>query len=499
MNSCTDNERIELQVENFGPIAEAKVDMRSLNVFVGPSNSGKSYLATLIYAIHRFLREYESIDNFNDLLNDTSPESIIEELAENQVIVDYFQTFADSPISNIVPAQVINEICTASIKTAYRSFTFQLERYFTVDHLGELIRRRAKAATIRFVKQQSDRSKMPTMELKLERASGDALFKIEQPDENSVVITDEQTEWIRKNFTSFGSGESFLDVENEFQFQFIFKILKQTFHAIAAPFITEAFHLPADRAGVMRLQTALLVSLAAKLTDYGISELEANALITGLYADFLGVLIGIEDESKQTSEANLEIAKSIESNILKGSVCTKNLKPKLTEILFHPDGWGSDLALTSASSMTLELVPLVLYLRHLILPGNVLIVEEPESHIYPQMQVELIRQLAMVANSGVRVIVTTHSNLIVEELANIVLRSKVQPKGPIPTNSNLNYALNPNQVGVWRFEEGKNTLGSKLTEIVLNESDLYPSGFDSAETEIHNQWAVITDSIENNS
>ena len=44
---------LELEVKNFGPIVEAKIDLRPLTVFVGPSNTGKSYLAILIYALHQ--------------------------------------------------------------------------------------------------------------------------------------------------------------------------------------------------------------------------------------------------------------------------------------------------------------------------------------------------------------------------------------------------------------------------------------------------------------
>ena len=43
-----------LEVANLGPIVEAIVDLRPLTVLVGPSNTGKSYLAILIYALHRF-------------------------------------------------------------------------------------------------------------------------------------------------------------------------------------------------------------------------------------------------------------------------------------------------------------------------------------------------------------------------------------------------------------------------------------------------------------
>jgi len=53
MNEQIMDESIELEVADFGPIAEARIDLRPLTVFVGPSNTGKSYLAILIYALHK--------------------------------------------------------------------------------------------------------------------------------------------------------------------------------------------------------------------------------------------------------------------------------------------------------------------------------------------------------------------------------------------------------------------------------------------------------------
>ena len=44
---------VRVRVQDFGPIAEAAIDLRPLTVFVGPSNTGKTYLATLVYALHR--------------------------------------------------------------------------------------------------------------------------------------------------------------------------------------------------------------------------------------------------------------------------------------------------------------------------------------------------------------------------------------------------------------------------------------------------------------
>ena len=41
-----------------------EIDLRPLTVFVGPSNTGKSYLAILIYALHRFFSRYVDVRDF---------------------------------------------------------------------------------------------------------------------------------------------------------------------------------------------------------------------------------------------------------------------------------------------------------------------------------------------------------------------------------------------------------------------------------------------------
>ena len=54
MSSPPPQDRLEIEVQDFGPIVHAKLDLRPMTVFIGPSNTGKSYLAILLYALHRF-------------------------------------------------------------------------------------------------------------------------------------------------------------------------------------------------------------------------------------------------------------------------------------------------------------------------------------------------------------------------------------------------------------------------------------------------------------
>ncbi len=36
---------VQIAVQNFGPVAKADIDLRPLTVFVGESNTGKTYLS----------------------------------------------------------------------------------------------------------------------------------------------------------------------------------------------------------------------------------------------------------------------------------------------------------------------------------------------------------------------------------------------------------------------------------------------------------------------
>ena len=150
----------------------------------------------------------------------------------------------------------------------------------------------------------------------------------------------------------------------------------------------------------------------------------------------------------------------------------------------------------NSSSMVSELAPVVLYLRHVVQPGDVLIIEEPESHLHPAMQVEFIRQLAAVVRSGVRVMLTTHSEWVLDELANLVRLSEL-PKAQREGIAGADFALSRDEVGAWRFEPKQRPKGSVVEEVSLDtEVGTFPSGFDDVALGTYNTYAEISSRIE---
>ena len=62
---------LTISVKNFGPIAEGSVDLKPLTIFVGPSNTGKSYMATAVYAVMRAMSRAGHMTVRNTKLEET--------------------------------------------------------------------------------------------------------------------------------------------------------------------------------------------------------------------------------------------------------------------------------------------------------------------------------------------------------------------------------------------------------------------------------------------
>ncbi len=119
--------------------------------------------------------------------------------------------------------------------------------------------------------------------------------------------------------------------------------------------------------------------------------------------------------------------------------------------------------------MISEFAPIILYLRHRVDQGDVLIIEEPEAHLHPSMQITLTRQLAALVNAGVRIIVTTHSTWMLKELANLIRLSSQSNS----SRGGDHASLTAEEVGVWMFQAEKSSEGSTATQIDLDESGMY--------------------------
>ena len=296
----------------------------------------------------------------------------------------------------------------------------------------------------------------------------------------------------------FGQFNAQAELEPEYVEMFNLPVLHRVLREIVLPglfgrFGWPAHYLPAGRAAFFDSFDTVVGSLI----DQASTLSAIPPIVAGVNTDYLRQLMTL---AKLKPEKRNSPLSGIEERILRGSISVDTQDEiKFPQFSYKPVNWaGQKLPLKNASSMVSEVGPISLYEKFIVKNGELLIVDEPESHLHPALQVELFRQLAKLVSEGKRVIVTTHSEWVSEELANIVRRSKLEDQlvrvaEPKPGFDEI--ALPEADVGVWRFKEGGKTADSTVEEIPIGETGLYDTGFDDVAISSHNEWARISNAL----
>ena len=506
MDDLTKQDALELEVANFGPIVEAKIDLRPLTVFVGPSNTGKSYLAILIYALHRFFRAGPypimlpltsgSLDDFDlpddefNRLPDDEFDRILQALRAWEVENHERNVALSAPVADLVLPLLRN------VDGLFKEvLAEEITRCFGVDGTKDLIRHPG-----------SNNAEVVLQSSRLGEGGNTAPFKYalsmtRTEPQLITAIPEEAPLRIEEPPRRYGYSSRLLrwrdDIDRgEGVGEVSEHLANSVLSCILGSMTRPAHYLPADRTGVMHAHRVLIGSLLNRASQPGLRRDDPLPDLSGVVADFLNQLIELGDHSERQRNKTDALAKRIEQAILTGSVQIKTSAVGYPQFFYKPAGWKNSLPLMNTSSMVSELAPVVLYLRHVVQPGETLIIEEPEAHLHPAMQVEFTRQIAALVQAGVRVIVTTHSEWVLEELGNIVRCSEL-PEARRKKIPQGDFALHPDQVGAWLFKPKLRPKGSVVEEIKLDaETGLYPTDYDDVSLALYNDGVDIFNRIQ---
>lgn len=504
MATPTQGESTQLSVSNFGPITKAEIDLRPLTVFVGPSNTGKSYLAILIYTLHKFFSDYAGLQDFRfGQMSMILRESIgrHQHLDDDSVkeLADWFVQIANEGKLNDDIIQLPDFVTPmfrplfSQVSNFSQLITEELKRSFGFEENSRLIRRG-----------NSNDAKVilgfKPFEYELRLKRDEPIGSVNLSSEETPLYINPHTQEINEarhwaeNIQMRGFSILRGDDGQFVKEHFISSVLSSVISHIISPLDNAAHYLPADRTGVMHAHRVVVASLIERAPRAGLRRDRPLPELSGVLADFLEQLIRLGERRRGSRQRS--IATNFEQQIIKGVIRSKNSETGYPIFSYQPERWTEDLPLMNSSSMVSELAPVILYLRHIVQPGDVLIIEEPESHLHPAMQVEFIRQLAAVVNSGIRVMLTTHSEWVLDELANLVYSWDL-PKKQRKGITSADFALNPDNVGVWLFEPKQRPRGSVVKEIRFDEEfGGFRSGFDQVAMGTYNDYAKISNRIE---
>ena len=502
--SSLDNFNIE--IENFGPIAEANVEMRPLTVFIGPNNAGKSYSAILIYALYKCFGNHRRCLNPYKAGGRHEFEFWSDDLRRLNLLKEWLYRYDGGnvqPLPNNI-SSIIQRAIEQSASMDYRNVKLELKRCFGIDSTDELIRRRSTTSKVMldFSPNSNAASNSPRWEIELNNSnlSSDNYpmsSKLEFRDSNKIseVFTDpefrreiwfllDKYRYLRKIESDSGVAAQILTLIAQ-------EATKSSLHSI----YKEAYYLPANRAGIMNVHKIVASSLIQNAAMTGIQPTASAPLLTGIIADYLDQLIHLPRHKNQPNPSfkrDSQIrARSIEERIMRGEVILNQVYEfSSPDFSYHPVGWKKDLPFTRVSSMVSELAPIVLYLRYLVRPGDVLIIEEPEAHLHPAMQVKLAEELIKLVKIGVRIIVTTHSEWFLEKIGILTRLSKVPEE--ILSEEEKKVSLDDKHLGVWLFDERDHCDGVLVEEIrVDDETGLFPNNYSAVSEALYNEGAFI--------
>lgn len=412
---------IHIAVENFGPIEKAEIDLRPLTVFVGESNTGKTYLAALIYALYRTFVGFSRVpwpDDVILLLREIDTETL--EALEKLNTFD--QSFKYSDLPQWLRTSTLSGLNSPEL------FRDELKRCFNLDSISDLIRFTDSKKNEMKVLLKVSEENQPLWNFEM-KSSGADIKVTGSVNEDMILCTEDDT-----------ISQKQLNLED-----------LATFLHVNRSRVPDFYYLPAPRGGIMETHGVILSSLVEGATRVGLKHSRESAMLSGMIGDFLKQIISYQVGHVSSDEMN-GIAKVLEDEVLRGEVEVR--KPAgYPEFRYRPQKSEQTLRMSQSSSMVSELAPLVLFLRGIIRSGDTLIIEEPEAHLHPRTQTKVALILARLVRVGVRVIITTHSDWLLEQIGNLVREGEVMKLGKNKTEPTT--WLTKEEVGAWWFRPDK--------------------------------------------
>ena len=444
-----------LFIENFGLIEKANIAVKPLTIFLGENNTGKSYMAQLIYAITMAIseirdplalyshpayrkaiptREYDdsTIKGFMRLL----PSGWEEAIANGEGI--NFEV----PFRNLagIMREECEQVAGSSLLSAEEYLETQLREAYGV-RISELNTKLKPGNNFTF----KIKSNKPILEMAF-GADGNHLRKREIDFSFEGMKIEVNISRFHSRFIIRAEEISQRDVVK----WLMFLTTRSSLNVFANVFPKKAYYFPAARSGILQGQRLIARAGLKSLKRAGIDAMSMSKL-PGVVVDFLDQIYSID---KDTIGDFRNLSKNIEKRLTDGAIGIREKKEELPEIYFRAKAAGR-FPLYRTSSMVSELAPIILVLRYLIERGDIIILEEPESHLHPELQREFAKIIANFVRNGIVVLITTHSDYFVEQLGNIIALSFKEAN----VRNNLGYeegdVIHKNEVGGYRFIHGK--------------------------------------------
>lgn len=385
--------RFWIGVENFAKIESARVCINNYTLFVGPNNSGKTFLMQLIQGLS---------DKITGLLDEDVMDIVLAEKIEgyskyliNKDNIVQFTECINKKL-HLKKEQIIEDILKKNIpiEKLYIDIELGNNSFYKIDITD---------------KKSLDNEKVRKL-LGQKLFLYDSLKDIKKYKTGVLSEVKEQKE----NVLVASSRLSPTNTE-----MLIFRdILRNIFEK-------SSLFLPASRTGLMLLYRDFFANKTDDAISYRVAEnrlVQDNGQYNGLTQpvyDFLRFLQTYSEDEKKYETYKNELS-FFEDKIIEGHINTN----KYGNFSYNPkNDYNNIIPMYLASAMVNEVTPLVLALTSETRYER-LIIDEVEASLHPEKQLELVRFLNRLNNAGINIILSTHSDTFVSKLNNLYVLSE---------------------------------------------------------------------------
>ena len=473
------------------------MNLRPLTIFVGRSNTGKTYFSKLIYAIHKSFSGFPQIPfvrshYFPFIFIDEPKDSLklafqdLKQIKNEHMGIrnHIFDIYKNNLANN--SDQILKEIAqcfgTKDISTIRRSNSIKKNFKIEASCQGTSMEIWSFAIGAKKKTVSVDINFNPNAFEISDSLYRKLISKIEK--QVDLMSSNSEDKFSDYDYDSFALGN------------FIFELAYPDSGSHQ-----NSYFLPANRGGILESHKFVADVWLSQIPSLGLKHSPALQPLPRVSVDFIRTMLMTErryqtlsEKPEYTGPGILDrVAKFIEDELIGGKLQANTSTETAYPVFeYTPSNAKRPLKLDAASSMISELAPIIVTARFHLEPYDLLIIEEPEAHLYPGALPLIAKCLAKLVRSNVRVLITTHSDWLLKSLRNLILDGDLVELGLSDQDtSNDNYLLR-SEVGAWEFSASNEFDGTNVKEIMFDEFDgIEPSEMERISDSLYNQSVTI--------
>lgn len=391
---------MKFHFKNIGPINEAELELGDLTIVAGQNNTGKTYLAYTLYGLSKRVTK-------------SSGQAYLLDRAIGSALSIKVKEVATKLIEDGLYKQ---ELSRDDLNKDRQKVVSILGRTFSESHIAEVF------------SAPDDEFEQASVEVSFESEFPSTPYREELRYRNGVVLIEYEDGILTFSIKQLGQSLS----HERISIEWLVLSCYTNFLLMEFP---NPFILSAERFGISLFYKELdftknrLVEMLQRRSDKKNKNWDQIPPYIFIDKNASRYALPIKDNIDYTRDIpNIIRRRSIlENGDLHNSV--KKImggfyKSDKNDIRFVSIKRGEerfDIPLHMASSSARGLSDLYFYLRHQVKPNQLLIIDEPESHLDTQNQIMLARMLSRFIRSGIKVLITTHSDYVLKEINNLIM------------------------------------------------------------------------------